>query len=375
MIHWKSSESHLLANPSYAKKELERFQKILHAGTNWKGHIWLSTSGSSAPKWVGLSKEALLSSAHAVNHHLHSDQNDIWVSTLPDFHVGGLGILARAHLSGAKVCDFKAAFPGKWNAAEFYRYLGEVNGTLTSLVPAQLADLVQMGKSPPSLRAVIIGGGFTPSSLYEKGISLGWPLLPSYGMTECASQVATAPLNSWKEGRDPLLSLLPHLEGDIRDGFLSFSGPSLLTTYAHITQDQVIFEDPKIDGWLKTQDRGAIENGMLRVFGRGDAIVKVGGENVDLSLLENHLQELKLQLGLPFEVCLLAMSDERLGSAIHLASEASSEEILAPLVSAFQNFVLPFERIRKVHLVAEFPRSSIGKVLKNQLVEMIGFKL
>lgn len=369
---WDNNESYLLFNPTYSKEEQDKFHKILPAAKEWKGHFWLSTSGSSSPKWVGLSKQALLSSAVAVNKHLASDETDAWVNPLPHFHVGGLGILARSHLSGAACHDFKFAHPGKWKAEAFYDYLMGVKGTLTSLVPAQLQDLVGLGlQAPPSLRAVIIGGGATLPELFEKAAALQWPVLPSYGLTECSSQVATAPLESWKQGRIPQLHLLSHLQGEVRDGRLCFSGPSLLSTYAYLDQEHVVFKNPKIQGWLKTEDRGTIEKEIVTILGREDAVVKVGGENVDLTQLDNHLQALKLQMGVPFSACLIAAKDERLGHAIHLASDSPALEDLSPLLNAFQNTVLPFERIRKTHLFPELPRSALGKILKQELLKLI----
>ena len=101
-----------------------------------------------------------------------------------------------------------------------------------------------------------------------------------------------------------------------------------MSTYAYLQQDQVIFKDPKIEGWFKTEDRGKIENGIISMMGRGDAVVKVGGENVDLAQLENQLQALKMKLGFPFDVALMAVADERLGHSIHLASDSPTEEAL-----------------------------------------------
>ena len=221
-IAWENAESYVFANPSHPKEDQVRFQHILRAAAErYPGHIWLSTSGSSAPKWVGLSKEALLASAAAVNAHLQSSHTDLWVNPLPHFHVGGLGILARSYLSGAACHDYKIDHPGKWCATDFYRYLEEKQCTLTSLVPAQLQDLVQRGwKAPPLLRGVIIGGGATLPELFERAAALEWPILPSYGMTECASQIATAPLGCWKEKQFPSLPLLSHVQACVRGATL-----------------------------------------------------------------------------------------------------------------------------------------------------------
>ncbi len=80
------------------------------------------------------------------------------------------------------------------------RFAEEMNEgavTLTSLVPTQVHDLVQCALAcPPSLRAVVVGGAELDPVLGERARELGWPVLQSYGMTEAASQVATASLAS-----------------------------------------------------------------------------------------------------------------------------------------------------------------------------------
>lgn len=364
---WETSESLLLANPSYSQTDYKRFHSILKVTQAWPGHVWLSTSGSSVQKWVGLSKQALLASAAAVNAHLDSNPEDRWIHMLPDFHVGGVGIWARAHLSGARVFDFKKMCP-KWHAERFYGYTQHMQGTLASLVPAQLYDLVALGwEAPASLRAVIIGGGALIPVLYERAIALGWPLLPSYGLTECGSQVATAALDSWKKNQLPEIQLLSHLKGKECGDHLCFSGSSLMSTYAYLDHTDVQFIDPKIEGWLTTEDRGTIQNGCVKVVGRVDEIIKIGGENVDLASLERLLQLLRLQLALTAEVTLIAFPDSRLDFCIHLASNSPDKESLYSLIQHFQQRVLPFERIRKIYLLPHLPRSSLGKILKEEL--------
>lgn len=371
-LSWENSESHLLLNPSYSKIEQERFNKILKAAHEWPGHIWLSTSGSSAQKWVGLSKHAILASAQAVNQYLMSSKEDRWVNALPSFHIGGLGIWARSYLSGAKVYDFKQKYSSKWQAEAFYCYIQQVQGTLSALVPTQLYDLISLGwPAPPSLRAIIIGGGSLLPQLYEKAVNLKWPVLTSYGLTECASQVATAGLGSWQQYQFPPLQLLPHIQACEKEDRLCFSGPSLLTTYAYIEDQKVHFFDPKVQGWLLSEDRGIIQGRQVSILGRVDAVIKVGGESVNLAHLEYLLQNLRLQMAIEEELVLIAMPDARLEHCVCLVSSHTNREKIAPLIKQFQKSVLPFERIRKLYYISQFPRSALGKILKSKLMALI----
>jgi len=335
-IDWLSDASHLLLNPRMPREERERLESFV---VPLPGHVWLATSGTTGSlKLTALSKRAMLASAAAVNRHLQSTASDVWLCVLPTFHVGGLGIYARAFLSGARVVT------EGWDGV-----------TLASLVPAQVSDLVRARTpAPPSLRAVVIGGGALSSSLYEEARALGWPLLPSYGMTECCSQVATATLPPLALRPSPLV-LLDHLEARIEeDGRLALRGEALFTGYA--TGEG--FVDPKIDGWFVTEDLASLDGRVLRVEGRRGDFVKIGGESVDLSRLDRILSELGA------DAAVVAIPDERLGHVIALAMASGDES----LVEAFNARVFPFERARRVIRVPEIPRTPLGKIMRNRIV-------
>ena len=346
LIDWTSQESHVLLNPRMPPEEAARLRSLV---TELEAHAWLATSGTTgALKLAALSKDALLASAAAVNRHLGSDARDVWCCVLPGFHVGGLGIFARAFLSGARVTR------GQWNAAEF---AANSEMTLASLVPAQVSDLVELRlPAPANLRGVVVGGGALPDAIYAGARVLGWPLLPSYGMTETCSQVATAKLGS------PELRLLDHVEARTEpDGRLAFRGPSLLTGYG--TEGGLV--DPKTsDGWFLTEDLGSVESGRLQVEGRRGDVVKIGGESVDLTRLDAILASIA-----GAHAAVVTVPEPRLGWVIHLAIDpfGDAEGILA----AFNAGVHPFERARGVHRVAEIPRSPLGKLLRVRLLEMI----
>lgn len=351
MIDWDSSKGEILLNPRDPQRAF--LESKLHGVLD--DHFWFLTSGSTGQtKAVALSKNALLTSAKAVNAHLQATNEDIWLSGLPHFHVGGAGILARAHLSGSSVITL----PTKWDPALFL--LEAKKATLTALVPTQVWDLVTRGyKAPPSLRAVIVGGGELSSDLYNQAQKLGWPLMPSYGLTECASQVATANLGS------PKLPLLHHIDAKINDGRLSLKSPALLTTYALFDQGKMTLEDPKVDGWFTTEDCATLENNFVSIQGRSSDFVKIGGESVDLKKLSHLVDSIKGS----FDCALIALPDERLGHILHLAH--TKKEPLPPFLDRYHEKVLPFERIRKTHLIPAIPRSPLGKLMKGELIKLL----
>jgi O-succinylbenzoic acid--CoA ligase len=344
-LDWLSGESYVLLNPRMPEEERRLLQSYV---VDLPGHLWLATSGTTgALKLTALSKQAMLASAAAVNRHLEATAADVWCCVLPTFHVGGLGICARAFLSGSRVLITP------WEPRAFAA-ASEV--TLASLVPAQVSDLVRGGfRAPAGLRAIVVGGGALSTQLYEAAWALSWPVLPSYGMTETCSQVATASLAS------PELVLLDHVEARTdEEGQLAFRGESLLTGYG--TGEG--FVDPKVEGWLLTEDLGRTDGRLLKVEGRRGDFIKIGGESVDLTRLDAVLAAIA-----GAEAAVVAVRDTRLGSVIHLAVTGAVEG--ETVRAQYDARVHPFERARAVHRVREIPRSSLGKLMRKRLAEML----
>lgn len=353
VIDWTSDETSLLLNPLMPAEERERLQKLVASGPDLPGHVWLATSGTSGSlKLTALSKRAILASAQSVNRHLDAKPEDVWCRVLPTFHVGGLGIVARAYVSGLRVVS------ADWDAQEFMKIAERERVTLSALVPAQVRDLVrEQLRAPNWMRAIVVGGGAMPDDLYKAARDLGWPVLPSYGLTETASQVATATRES------PDMHVLGHVVVRIDDGLIEVRGASLLTGYAWDSHGHPVFADPKVDGWFITEDRGELIGDVLRVFGRAGEFVKIGGESVDLKRLDSVLDSVRGNI----DAAVFAVPDERLGHVIHLASTGAADGV----VEAFNARVHPFERIRVAHRVDSIPRSPLGKLLRSKLAGLI----
>ena len=232
----------------------------------------ISTSGSEGePRGVMLSNANLDAAAAASNRHLPLEAGDLWLDCLPLHHIGGLSILWRCARAGAAVL-LHDGFAAEAVAADLHRY----PVTHLSLVPAMLARLLETGAAPPdSLCHVLIGGAALSQPLYEKATAAGWPLNPSYGMSETAAQVAThTPADSpWHEG------LVGRALGNSEfalatDGRIRIRGPQVMAGY---------LDGSGIDGdgWLTTGDLGKIDpEGRLTVTGRADDMLISGGRNV-----------------------------------------------------------------------------------------------
>lgn len=338
------------ANPAFALD----LSAVLEAadGVGLREHVLFQTSGSEGPpKWVALSRAALVVSAEMVIGRLEVGESDRWLRVLGDWHVGGYGIGLRASLSGASVCDLG----GKWSADACLRALD--GATLLSLVPTQVFDLIRAGARPPrTLRAVMVGGATLSAELRGRAEALGWPLFDAYGMTEAGSTVAL-------DGE-----LLPGWEARTGDaGELELRGAALFSGYLTGAADGWQWRQPfDSDGWFSTADRAAVDGRKVMVRGRLGDVVKVLGEAVDLGTLGALLE------GIGGDGCALAaIPDARRGRRLVLAVAAGSDVDADSVIGRYNARVAGFERVDGALRVAAIPRTATGKVRRGELAQML----
>jgi len=329
---------------------------------------FFQTSGTEgARKWVGLTKQALLMSARAVNEHFGITERDHWLLALPTHHVGGFGILARAHLSGSAVTRLE----GKWNAAAFVQMCENVGATLASLVPTQVFDLVaaQM-MAPASMRAVLVGGGALNAELEAAALGLGWQVHRTYAMTETGSSVAAQP----RPGAE--LEVLPIWQVNTdAEGVLTISGPALAQGYAICEEGHWRWEPIPAEG-LRTRDRVEIIEAegtrRLRFLGREAGTVKILGELVALGPIQDRIEALRLKLGsISADAAVCDVADARKESRLVLAVSGMTESEAAQMQKGLNETLRPFEQIQDVRMLHAIPRSDLGKVLLAGLRELL----
>lgn len=321
------------------------------------GLVWFRTSGSTgAPRWIGHTREGLLLSAAVVNRHLGVKAADVWGLALPLRHVGGFGVVARAFESGAELAVFSSA----WEPQSFAAWLGERRVHHLSLVPTQVHDLVAADlRAPESLRTLVVGGGALGEEDGMAARALGWPVLPSYGLTEAASQVATASTEVLEKpySAGPL-PVLPHWEADCDgSGRISIRGRSLFAVEARECGEGVGFTD-RVDGWYPTGDRGRLGGAGLELFGRVDFVVKVLGELVDPVAVER-------MIGLR-NAAVVAVPDARRQHRLVLVVEGEVPDAAAAVARHNANARGP-ERVDGPVSIPRFPRGELGKIRRAEL--------
>lgn len=333
-------------------------------GSPWDQSVAFATSGSSGgrPKAVLFSRSALEASARSVNEWIGASLGGDWCCPLPVWHMGGFMIHVRAALTGARVFSLS----GRWEASQYVRLLEECRASWSALVPAQVVDLVNAGfRAPATIKCIIVGGGALSPTVGEQARALGWPVVQSYGMTEAASQIATARLDEPYTGGG--IPVLPHWELKLSEsGCLCLRGNARFSAYAKTDEEGAFYlEVCSPDEWWASRDVVELKDERLTFLRRADRVIKILGELVDVDELEN-----RFSLLCPGSL-LVPLTDERRGACLYACSETPC---LAEAVEKWNEQEGGLYRLSGC-FVMEIPRNPMGKLDRGTLMKCLKEKL
>ncbi len=321
--------------------------------------LLIATSGSTGTsRGVMLTGNNLASAARASRDRLGLGPGDIWLACLPLYHIGGFSILLRCAEAGATLLLDEG-----FNACRILEDLETRKVTHISLVPQMLSRLLEHNAHPPpSLRVALIGGGPLGQEIIDRALSLNWPIHPTYGMSETASQVATIPASQsrFKSGDvgTPLAEVTVEIVDEAglptnSDGRIRISGPVVMAGYANAEGRRGM---GLINGVFTSSDLGHIDSqGHLHVIGRRDDMLISGGRNIHPREVESRLAACP---GIT-DVAVSARSDQMWGEllvAVYVGDRPATE------LEGWCRTNLPSSlRPRKFRQVDKLPRDRLGK--------------
>jgi o-succinylbenzoate---CoA ligase len=289
------------------------------------------TTGAARPVELTLGNVQASALGSAVA--LGLDLAERWLCPLPLSHVGGLMVLLRSAIYGTT-----AVIGG-------LERLGDV--TLASLVPTQLARLLDAGASAgPRLRAILLGGAGADRGLLMRAREAGWPVAPTYGLSEACSQVTVAEI------------------GDVDTCGRALPGTRVTTA----GDGEILVEGPTVAGGgvLRTGDLGRLDDrGRLVVVGRkGDTIV-TGAENVAPAEVEAVLREHPAVADAGVFGRLHPEWGEAVTARVVLrdGATANPEDLRAFAAARLAGFKVP----KEIELASTLPRTASGKLLRGEL--------
>jgi O-succinylbenzoic acid--CoA ligase len=280
------------------------------------------TSGTTGtPRPVVLTRGQVLHNALAVAATLGHDRDERWLCPLPLSHVGGLMVLLRSAIYAT------TAVLGPPTREDV---------TIASLVPTQLGRLIDR-PPPPSLRVALLGGAPADPTLLVRARDAGWPVAPSYGLTQACSAVTVA-----------------------QPGDTETSGHPLPGHAIDIAPDGEIV----VNGTLHTGDLGRLDpSGRLIVLGRKVDTIVSGGENV----MPTEVEAALLAHPAVAEAGVFGRPDPEWGEAVTaqvvLRDHAQPAELREFAARRLARFKVP----KAIEAVDALPRNASGKLLRREL--------
>jgi o-succinylbenzoate---CoA ligase len=354
------------AMPLLTDLDLEAVQAIIY------------TSGTTGvPKGVQLSYGNHWHSAIASAMHLGVDRSDRWLLCLPLYHVGGLAIMWRSLIYGTT-----AILLQRFDPEAVIRAIATEQVTMLSLVPTMLLRILENAEFPNSLphwqnlRGILLGGAAPSQALLNRCLDLKLPIMPTYGLTEAASQVTTLLCQDLE--RKPGSSGQPllcdririveiedeHTEVAIGEvGQILVQGTNVMRGYINCSPDVIK------DGWLHTGDLGYVDReGFLYVVNRRSDLIISGGENI-------YPTEIEMILGKHpdiLEVCIVGTEDPEWGQIV-TAVAIAKQPITLDEIQTFctSHHLARYKLPRILHVVESLPRTANGKLSRQRVREFI----
>ena len=350
--------------------------------------LMLYTSGTtSRPKGAVLSHANLTAQVECLTAAWEWRPDDRALHVLPLNHTHGvINVLACALWNGA-ACEFAGGF----DAARVWARLASGDITVFMAVPTIYSRLIAAWREAPQairaawsrgaagLRLFVSGSAALPVPVLEEWRAItGHTLLERYGMTE----IGMALSNPLRGARRPgfVGTPLPGVEVRVvteagedvaggTPGELLVRGPGVFREYWGRPGATASAFAP--DGWFRTGDAAACEDGAFRILGRLSVdIIKSGGEKVSALEVEAVLRD-HPDIA---DCAVVGLPDPEWGECVAaVVAVRESATLTLPGLRDWARARLSGPRLpRRLVTVPALPRNAMGKVVKPQLIQLFG---
>jgi malonyl-CoA/methylmalonyl-CoA synthetase len=336
----------------------------------------LYTSGTTGrSKGAMLTHGNLLSNALTLKDYWDWQPGDVLVHALPIFHVHGLFVASH----GALLNGSRMIWLAKFDPRTVISYLPRA--TVFMGVPTLYVRLLNepgfTREACANMRLFISGSApLLIETFNEFRQRTGHTILERYGMSETIMLTSNPcrPADGERIGGTVGMPL-PGVGVRVVDdqgracpageiGNVQVRGPNVFKGYWRMPEKTK--EEFTGDGWFKTGDVGRFdERGYLTIVGRSKDLIISGGYNVYPAEVESYINEMpgvaeSAVVGVPhpdFGEAVIAIVVGKSGATL------DPDAITASLKGSIANFKVP----KRVFIVDELPRNTMGKVQKNLL--------
>jgi fatty-acyl-CoA synthase len=334
------------------------------------------TSGTTArPKGVQLTHRSLWVNAAMFGWHAGVSDRDVYLHTLPMFHVNGWGVPFTVTAMGVPQVIVR-----KVDGDEILRRVERYGVTLMCGAPAVVAMVLEAAAAWDEVPGagttrIVVAGAPPPSRTIERvETELGWEFIQLYGLTE------TAPLLTFNRARQEWDGLSP----TDRAAKLVRQGPPALGIGLRVDEQGEIlargnhvmagyWQQPAEtdavlrDGWFHTGDGGHLdEDGYLTIVDRKKDVIISGGENVSSIEVEDVLHAHPAVA----EVAVVGVPHERWGEtvlALVVPAPGHEEVTERELIEHCRERLAHYKCPTAVELRDQLDRTATGKLQKFKL--------
>jgi malonyl-CoA/methylmalonyl-CoA synthetase len=333
------------------------------------------TSGTTGrSKGAMLTRANLMSNAAVLAAAWRFTSSDVLLHTLPLFHVHGLFTAINTVLASGSSLFLLSRF----DAAETLQHLPEA--TVYMGVPTHYTRLLQqhgLGReASATVRLFISGSAPLHSQTHQEFLRrTGHAILERYGMSETLMNTSNPHDGPRLPGSvgPPIMGTAIRVasaetgavqtEPDVI-GTLEVRGPNVFAGYWR--DEEKTRSEFTADGWFKTGDVGRIDrNGYVHIVGRAKDLVISGGCNVYPKEVETELDALAGVL----ESAVFGVPHPDFGEGVTAAVVARPGAVLSEkvIIDSVKVRLACYKVPKRILLVDELPRNTMGKVQKNAL--------
>ncbi|MEM9633425.1 MAG: malonyl-CoA synthase [Pseudomonadota bacterium] len=359
---------------SRSKNEPTTFNTVARIGDDLAAFLYTSgTTGRS--KGAMLTQQNLVSNAKALVEEWRFHESDCLLHALPIFHTHGLFVATNVTLMAGS----SMIFLPKFNLDQILTHLPRATSMMgvPTFYTRLLRDIRFTEERTRHMRLFVSGSAPLLAETHrEFEARTGHRILERYGMTETNMNTSNPYDGERKAGT--VGPPLPGVELKITNpetgnelgqgeiGQIEVRGPNVFKGYWQMPEKTAA--ELRDDGFFITGDLGRIdEDGYVQIVGRNKDLIISGGYNIYPKEIELLLDE---QPGI-LESAVVGVPHPDFGETVLGVLVADTQDAidLAGIEKSVGQSLARFKQPRKLVLINELPRNTMGKVQKNVLRE------